>query len=61
MENTQMLIMEFLGGGLNAPQRAEYMKCRRLKALTFRINNKGRLSGITAKNSTYSPIFYILC
>ena len=56
-----MLIMEFLGGGLNAPQRAEYMKCRRLKALTFRINNKGRLSGITAKNSTYSPIFYILC
>jgi hypothetical protein len=36
------------------------MKCRRLKALTFRINNKGRLSGITAKTAlTY--LYFIYC
>lgn len=36
------------------------MKCRRLKALTFRINNKGRLSGIKAKTAL-TRLYFIYC
>jgi hypothetical protein len=36
------------------------MKCRRLKALTFRINNKGRLSGITVKTAL-TRLYFIYC
>lgn len=36
------------------------MKCRRLGALEFRINNKGRLSGITAKTAL-TRLYFIYC
>ena len=41
-------------------QRSEYMKCRRLEVLTFRISNKGRLSGITAKTAL-TRLYFIYC
>ena len=44
----------------NEAQRAKYMKCRRLKALAFRIDNKGRLSGITAKTAL-TRLYFIYC
>ena len=36
------------------------MKCRRLKALSFRISNKGRLSGLTAKTAL-TRLYFIYC
>lgn len=36
------------------------MKCRRLKVLIFRIKNKGRLSGITAKTAL-TRLYFIYC
>ena len=36
------------------------MKCRRLEALTSQINNKGRLSGITAKTAL-TRLYFIYC
>lgn len=34
------------------------MKCRRSKAFTFRINNKGRLSGVTVKTALTRLFIY---
>ena len=36
------------------------MKCRRIETLTFQINNKGRLSGITAKTAL-TRLYFIYC
>jgi hypothetical protein len=36
------------------------LECRCLKALTFQINNKGRLSGIMAKTAL-NPLYFIYC
>ena len=36
------------------------MKCRRLEALTFRISNKGLLSGITAETAL-NRLYFIYC